>query len=250
MRRKKGLERAVRYALFPHELGLCGPQGAGAKDELYRYLTTDRVREGKVRKLLEEFWASTAYLKLIAQSNEIDDWLDERVVEAYWIGNSFLDYVRIANLREIVCGFAGKGVMTAETANAIAERIPRRAVPHHSFHVFMVGSVTGKVKPIIASQDLCRIGWGKVEKVEDNQILARAKPLVRGGEDRLGLGEARLQTIQRDPKLLSRVRTGEIITFHWGKAVEIINGEQANQLEKYTERTLGLFSFAGQGEVS
>lgn len=164
---KRGLRRAILYALTPNELGLCGSQNEGEKGQLLRYLAGGKVSDARVRKILGSFLAYASYLQLIAKNNEIDDWLDERVAEAYWIGNHLLEGVKVGDLRNLVRSFAGKGQMTQEVAEALAARIPYRAVPHHSFHVFMIGSITGKSRQALfpkSSAELAGEEWKELRK--------------------------------------------------------------------------------------
>lgn len=241
----KTYERAVRYALYPNELGLCGPRGAKERGQLYQYLTTKtKVSDSRIRELLERFWASAAYLKLIAQSNEIDDWLDPRVVEAYWIGNDLLKRVRPEDLRETVKSFSGLGTMTAKAAEELAGRIPHQARPHHSFHVFLVGSITGKVERGTIGQELCRIGWGVVEAIHDfgRQLIVQTRVLKKHGGNIYPELEPQPspEGIKCDPRLFPRLRVGDWITYHWDRAVEIVDFKTVRQLEEWTEKILAL----------
>ncbi len=241
----KRYERAVRYALYPNELGLCGPRGAREKGQLYQYLTTKtKVGDDRVRKLLELFWASTAYLKLIAASNNIEDWLDPRVVEAYWIGNDLLGRVRPEDLCETVKSFGGLGAMTVKAAEELASRIPYRARPHHSFHVFIVGSITGKVERGTIGQELCRIGCGIVREISDRgrQLIVEARVLKKHGGNVFPEleNEPSLEGVKCDPRFFPKLRVGDLITYHWDRAVEIVDHEAAHRLEEWTEKTLAL----------
>jgi hypothetical protein len=230
--------RGVKYSLYPHELGLCGPQGCG-KGKLYEYLTTDEVRDEEMKEMLEQFAALCPYLKLIAKSNKIDDWSDPRVFDAYWIGNDLLDNVRPEDLANIVRGFADKGRLTANTAEEIAARVHEKHRPHHSFHVFVVGSISGKVERGSIGQELCRIGWGEVRSIEDQRLEIFSRTLVRDKNKYLPkLGEEELLEIKYDPLIISNVKVGDIVTCHWGNVVEIVSEETAERLEYWTERTL------------
>lgn len=235
---KKKFRRAALYSVHPHELGLCGPQGA-ARGKLYQYLTTKKISGEQIKKMLLRFEVLFPYLKLIAESNTIEDWLDPRVVDAYWIGNDLLNRVGYGDLVNLVRGFAGKGQMTAAAAEKIAARVGKEHRPHHSFHVFVVGSITGKVERGAIGQELCRIGWGKVQSIKNDALVLRARTLARAGGKYLPkLGEEELIKIKRDPLILSRVKVGDIVTCHWGRAVEVISEDAARRLEYWTEMTL------------
>lgn len=237
----KKYERAALYALYPNELGLCGPRGS-EKGKLYQYLTLkSRVNDNQARKLLEQFVAATAYMKLIAQTNEIDDWLDPRVVDAYWIGNELLNRVRPEDLGALILGFVGAGRMTKTAAEEAIGRIHYEHRPHHSFHVFTIGGISGQVEPGSVGWDLCRIGWGRVVGVERNGALTvSAISLQREGGRFLPKLKTRAEEcpVRRDSQLFPRLSVGDIIAFHWGRVVEVIDEDAAERLLYWTERTL------------
>ena len=99
----------ARYAFPPNERGLCGPDDHAA---LRDYATAGVAGPGLVR-LAAGFAGAWPYLELIAAASKIKDALDPRVVEAYWVGNSLLDKVRMpdygAFLEERFRGRAGRG---------------------------------------------------------------------------------------------------------------------------------------------
>ena len=234
----KKYERAARYALYPNMLGQCGPRGSD-KDKLYKYLTTrSKIDDNQARRLLEQFPAASVYMKLIADTNDIPDWLDPRVVEAYWIGNNLLDRVRVQDLKILVSSFGGK-IMPSMAADNLAMRIPHDAVPHHSFHVFIGSAADGKIGKVGNPEEFCRIGWGEVRAIDGPKVRVIARSLVgQGGQYELRLGREMPFEVARDPAIMPEVRRGEFITFHWGRAVETITLEQARRLEHYTEATL------------
>lgn len=111
-------------------------------------------------RLARGFAGAWPYLKLIAAVSGIADSLDGRVVEAYWVGNHLLDSVRIpeygAFLDERFRGRAGRGW------DDIARAILAGAVPHYSFHVFLVYPWTdllreGRAEPSLRVLDSCRL---------------------------------------------------------------------------------------------
>ncbi len=55
--------------------------------------------DGGLAELARTFEGAWPYLSLIAAANRIDDPLDPRVVEAYWVGNALLDRVRARRSR-------------------------------------------------------------------------------------------------------------------------------------------------------
>ena len=83
------LSRCTRYAFAPNRLHLCGPDKSS---EIYAYLSEGETDKG-LEILLSQFKTMYPYLRQIAHSNKINDPLDKKVVDAYWIGNSLLENV-------------------------------------------------------------------------------------------------------------------------------------------------------------
>ena len=142
----------------------------------------------ELTRLARQFAGAWPYLQLLAAANGLADPLDTWVVEAYWIGNSLLDSVRVADygmfLDERFRRQAGRGWPS------IAATIPARAVPHHSFHVFCVYPWTGllragRAEPSLQVLDSCRIGWGQVLSV--GPLVVSRAPLTWDGRE-LALG--------------------------------------------------------------
>lgn len=238
----KKYERAALYALYPNMLGLCGPRGR-AKDKLYQYLTTkSKVTDAEARKLLEQFNAATAYLKLIAEANHIEDWLDPRVVDAYWIGNDLLNRVWPKDLKILIGRLADEKKIARPAAEEAIERVHADHRPHHSFHVFVIGGLSGQVERGSIGWELCRIGWGEVlgTGVDGSSFEVWAKSLVKrrsGVLPRLAAKED-VVTVRRDPQLFPHVSRGDLVAYHWGRVVEIIDGDAARRLEYWTKQTL------------
>ena len=187
-----GLRLAALYGIKPFLLGFCGPRGKTDKAILLKFLENKKVPEKKVIKILEQFEGAYPYYKFIAKKNGIKDPFNEKVVRAYWIGNKLL-----------------------EKANGFKS--------HHSYHVLVVGSVTGRIVLKGKLLDLCRICWGRVIKIK-NKKLKLGKPIEK--------------EIDWDKDLLPKVKTGDWISFHWKQAVEDITKDDINNLQKYTKLTL------------
>ena len=65
-------------------------------------------------ELGQKFTGAYPYLRLIADANHIEDAFDDRVVEAYWVGNALLNHVVPAPFRESLHERFGKRVMVAD----------------------------------------------------------------------------------------------------------------------------------------
>src|SRR3989338_5875958 len=84
-----GIARCSRYAFGPNRLHLCGPE---KNREVLSYMSQNASDEG-LKQILREFQTLHPYLVSIAQANRIRDPFDDRVVEAYWIGNELLNAI-------------------------------------------------------------------------------------------------------------------------------------------------------------
>ena len=140
-----GLKTAARYSLPSYSLGYCGPQDRKSRKALIDYTSGKAVSEKVVRATFEKFEAAYKYYQLIAKKNSISDPLDENVVKAFWVGNSLLDKVDEKDLKNLILsGFTQPGLLTKEVAAQRADQVPAGSVPHHSFHVLILGAVTGR----------------------------------------------------------------------------------------------------------
>lgn len=202
-----GLRLAALYGIKPHLLGFCGPQGKKDKKILPNFLNNKTTSLKEVRKILEQFEGAYPYYKFIAKKNGIKDPFNEKVVRAYWIGNNFL-----------------------KKADGIKS--------HHSYHVLVVGSVTGRIVLKGKLLDLCRVGWGRVIKlkVKSQKLQVIYRLLV--GKKKIKLGKPVEEEIDWDEDLLQKVKIGDWVSFHWNQAVEVLSKDDRRNLEKYTKLTL------------
>jgi len=154
---------AALYGFYPHRLGFCGLQENSVKKTLLDYFSGEKISEQKIRKILETFKGSFSYYKLIAKSNGIEDPFDEKVVKAYWLGNQLLEKVPINSLKKmIIKDFSRPGLLSKKITKKKAKGIPLTSKAHHSFHVLVIGSVSGRLRLKGNLLDICRVGWGKV----------------------------------------------------------------------------------------
>ncbi len=72
----------AHYALMPNRLGYCG---GSDNQTLFDYCVAHESDRG-MDALIHQFQAAYPYLKFIAQANGIENPLDAKVVEAYWLG--------------------------------------------------------------------------------------------------------------------------------------------------------------------
>jgi len=209
-----GLRIACLYSLPPHKLGFCGPLDKRKTKVILDCIRGKKIDELRLRKILKEFIGAVQYYQLIAQANKIKDPFNQRIVKAYWVGNQLL-----AGFREIL--------------------------PHHSYHVLMVGSVTGRIKFNDKLRDLCRIGWGEVIKLKTQKLklIVKYKPLVRR-DKRFVFGKIIKKEVEWDKDFIPKIRVGDIVSIHWNQAIEILSQREVKHLKKYTQQTLNLYAQA------
>lgn len=235
-----GLKIAVLFGLYPNLLGFCGSQKSSDKDILSRWLSGERISIQKIKKIIRGFEGAFPYYKLIASSNNIKDPFDAKVICAYWIGNNLLENVSIIDLRKMIAKeFSKRGLLGKYAAEKKAKAIPYASIPHHSFHVLVIGSVTGRVELKGKLLDLCRISWGEVlndTKREKNAII-ECRPLQKKNRKYI-IGKAKQKTVFLDKNFIPNVKVGDIVAVHWNHVVKVIGRKDASLLKKYTQSTI------------
>ena len=237
-----GLKLAALYGLRPHLLGLCGPEEAQKQGLLRRFLRGE-IPHYQFLSVMQQFKGAYSYYELIARKNKIKTGpFNKKVVEAYWIGNELLEKVTEQDLRQMMIKkFSGPGLLSKEAAFEKAARVTRKAKPHHSFHVLVIGSVTGSVDfKNTRLKDLCRIGWGRVKdlkgKNEKGKIIVECQPVV--GEKKIKFGKPVKKEIYWDREILPDIKIGDWVSFHWNWAVQKLRERDIINLYHYTKNTL------------
>ncbi len=218
----------ARYAYPPNALGYCGPAGADA------LLSADATEEiGRRARRFEGAWA---YLQVIAEWSHIADPLDERVVEAYWLGNDLLDDVDPAwlvdRLRHLFRGQLGGSW----------QRASARARAHHSFQVFEVYPWAERLGPdadapsnkvAVRVLDRCRIRTGRVLEVVGEQALVESRPLAWDGRQ-LTAAETTQELAAWSvggSTLLDGLSAGDTVALHWDWVCEVLSQDQVSRVE-------------------
>lgn len=235
----------ARYAYPPNELGYCGPADHGA---LLDYGAAG-VSDPGLAQLARGFDGAWPYLEMIAGANRIADPLDARVAEAYWVGNALLEQVDM----RAFAGFlddrfrrrAGRGW------DMLAQAIPAGAVPHHSFHVFLVYPWVGLMRAGWSEQPLrvlnqCRIRWGTVAGTGQGTADVRCSPLTWDGR-LLSLGPPRVERVSVSAGgkgFVRDLRPGDVVALHWDWVCDRLTAAQVHSLRSYTRRHLRLANAA------
>ncbi len=234
-----GAVRFARYAYAPNALGHCGPPDA--RGLLEQAATGDS--DGDLRHLASAFEGAWPYLQLIAAANRIADPLDERVVEAYWIGNRLLDAVPPRVLRAALTErFAAR---LGRDLSALTDTLPAGAAPHHAFHVFSVYPWVGLLRRVAIDEplrvlDRCRISWGRVVTASADRAVVRTRPLTWDGAS-LALGPpapASFVTANDGYGFVDDLRPGDVVSLHWNWVCERLTPRAAASLRHITARQL------------
>jgi hypothetical protein len=225
----------ARYAYPPNELGYCGGEDHRALLEQ----TSAGVSDGGLRQALRAFDGAWPYLELIAAANRLDDPLDARVVEAYWLGNGLLDRVGPALL-----GAALEDRFRSRTGRSwerLVAAVPAGAVPHHSFHVLGVYPFVGLLRSGVVDEplgvlDRCRIRWGRVLTVTGARAVVRSRSLEWDGR-RLALGAPHDEvatTGDGTERLARELEPGDWCSLHWDWVCDRLEPAQVRALHHYT----------------
>jgi len=229
----------VRYAYPPNALGYCGPDG------FRDYAEAGVVDQGLVR-LAQAFSGAWPYLELISAGCGIGNPLDQRVVEAYWIGSELLDRVPIGKLGDSMAERFRQQV--GRKFQFLAEGVLAGGVPHHSFHVFGVYPWVGLLGNdrmaghALTVLDRCRIRWGKVIAINGDQATVESRPLRWDGR-LLTLGEPARETarLAQDGTVLARgIAAGDVVALHWDWICDKLTPRQLRALRGYSQRHLDM----------
>jgi hypothetical protein len=231
----------ARYAFGPNRLGLCGPEDwrslleAGAAG-------ADR----EIRQLAMGFEGAYPYLQLVARASGIEDPLDRRVVEAYWLGSELSDGVEPERMASSLA-LRFRPRVTPGEWRWLAAKPAAGARPTHAFHVLDVfprmGLLRGgKVHDALSLMDSCRIRWGRVSEVAGDRLVveSRGLELVDG---RLRLGVPRPSSVQRwlDGRgFVDDVMVGDVVSLHWDWACDRLSATQLRNLVDRTRRHIAI----------
>ena len=229
----------ARYAYAPNALGYCGA------DEPRTLLEYGDARESDrgLAELARTFEGAWPYLELIAAANRIEDPLDPRVVDAYWVGNGLLDRVGSDALaRHVEDRFRAR---VGRGWRDVLEAVAAGAVPHHAFHVFAVYPWLGLMRTGIVDEplrvlDQCRTTPARVQSVDGDSAEVLAPLLIWSGRElTLGPWARRVVHWRADGLAFAgALRPGDWVTLHWDFVCERLTAQRARRLLLATRRGL------------
>jgi hydrogenase maturation factor len=213
----------AKYSFTPNSLGYCGTSS-------FVSLFQSGDEENAILEL-KKFHPHYAYLSLIARENQRQPF-DEEVLRAFWTGNELLDNVSHESLKEfIVKELFPKNHPRAE---ALSQNLPGGIAPHHSFNALYINFVTEKVEKSTKNFDSCCVLPAKVLSVEGNSLLVERGCIVDGPS--IGKKEENILLEFNGTRFIESVQPGDLVSVHWGMAIEILDQEQADSIIKYTKR--------------
>jgi hypothetical protein len=238
----------ARYAYAPNALGYCG---ADEPRTLLEYGDAKASDPG-LAELARTFEGAWPYLTLIAAANRIEDPLDPRVVDAYWVGNGLLEAVSPDGLaRHLEDRFRGR---VGRGWEGLLQAVAAGAAPHHSFHVFAVYPWLGLMRTGVVDEplrvlDQCRTTPAKILSVDGDQAHVLA-PLLSwtGRELRLGPWAPREVYWRADGLAFAdALQPGDWVSLHWDFVCERLSGLRARRLLQATARALAAVSGRAAG---
>ena len=230
-----------RYAFAPNQLGYCGPDDNGS---LFDYVSEKRPDQGLV-EMERRFVGAYPYLCLIAGANGISDPFDERVVDAYWIGNDLLKGVGPAAMYESLTDRFRPRMKSTDYRWLMAKLGAAR--PHHNFHVFDIYVRTGlmrdeKARVALDAMDSCRVSWGKVVGVEGPYLIVE-RPELTYSDGHLRLSEPRVTRVTRQHEgrgFIDECKLGDVVSVHWSWACDRLTPGALHRLQQATDHCLAL----------
>lgn len=204
------LRFAARYMFMPNRLKY------EDADNMLFSIACGQGDAKKVAKMIEGTAGISLFLNLIAEKNKLK-MLDHRVLEAYWIGNELLDNVSSKDIKHVIMKeFTNRG-LDKSIAKKLVSKVPEGASPHHSFHVRHINSVFGNSSSY-GNVEHCIIRHGRVKSVRNDALVLQDN-----------------QEIKYEPGLISGIRKGDSVAYHWKMAVDKLTKQQASNLQKYNE---------------
>ncbi|MBU0635800.1 hypothetical protein KKE06_02125 [Candidatus Micrarchaeota archaeon] len=233
-----GTELIVRHSFAPNRLEYCGKNNLKEKIPLFlsNYSST---LEKELQEELKSFKGLYSYLSLIATANNLSPF-DEKVGEAYWIGNDFLEKVSQEQVQHLFLErFSREDFLGKELAQNLVSKLPNRFFVHHSFHVFFIHFLIESLSISLQNLDNCRISWGKVLEVFPEKLLVESTSLNLKGEH-LFFGKKREKILEHPFE--DDVIAGDWVSFHWNTFCMKLSSTQVDKLRFFTEQNLNSFN--------
>ncbi len=229
-----GTELVVRHSFAPNRLRYCGQSDLSQKIPLFLQSHSASL-EKELQSELKTFKGLHSYLSLIAAENQLSPF-DEKVAEAYWLGNGLLERVSRESVRRLFLErFSRDDFWGKELATELASNLPAHFSAHHSFHVFFAHFFSQTVPVSLQTMDSCRIATGKVLQANPNSLTVEFEPLQFENE-RLFFGEPKQKEIEKP--FSDSVQSDDFVSFHWNTYCMKLSEKQRQNLEFFTQKNL------------
>jgi hypothetical protein len=228
----------ARYAYAPNALGYCGPPlGLTLRDG-----TVDDVRRAATK-----FSGAWPYLRVLSTLTGIDDPLDHRLVESYWLGGGAGADLDGDEFFDALLAIIGP--QTGRYWSHLTADLAREAAANHCFHVFGVYPWTrflgrGMDEHPLSVLDNCRISWGTVVSRAGDDVEVMCQRLVWDGHA-LALSEPSvcLLDVWADGySAVPDVAVDDQVAVHWGRLCGRLQPEQVRALAETTDHQLRVTS--------
>jgi hypothetical protein len=232
----QGVEMFAHYAYAPNALGYCGPPlGATLRDGSVQ----------QVRAAAAEFSGAWPYLRVLSAATGIDDPLDYRLVESYWLGGGVGSELDGGQFLEALLAIIGP--RAGRYWPHLTDELAGEASATHCFHVFGVYPWSrllgrGRDRHPLEVLDNCRISWGTVCSRAGDAVEVSCRRLNWDGT-RLGLSEPaprRLDLHTDGYSAVPDVAAGDEVAVHWGRLCGRLTRHQAATLHDGTVGQLRL----------
>ena len=243
-----GVFRCSRYAFGPNRLHYCGPD---ANKTMKGYLDAGESDPG-LSAILQKFQNLYPYLLHIAEGNDIRDPFDDKVVEAYWIGNRLLDAFSSKRYFGLLDALEVRKKTGRERFERIGSKVVHGGFPHHSFHVLNVWHETDHEllkeggRAAVAE---CVVSWGKVLAVSGPFIDVMTEPLLCDERGVFSIGSPVSRRLVRDLSAdidIDLLAPGAWVSIHWGVPCETLSERAAARLRPYTLKSIAFANAYGR----
>jgi Family of unknown function (DUF6390) len=166
------------------------------------------------------------------------------VVEAYWIGNEYLELVEASPFYESLKE-RFRLRMDARAFAWMTSELEHGARPHHNVHVFDVYRRAGLMRDGHATialdrMDRCRISWGRVTAVDGAELVVDRQPLVLI-DGKLALADAASTRVTRQiggRGFADGDHPGDVVAIHWDWIYEVLSLASLERLMRNTRRAI------------
>lgn len=241
------MNQGVRLtALYAYGCG-AAPVDSSIGRAIVNYLKTSQGEEALWREYLGRLEPRHYYHLLleVKHSRALDDF-NPSIVRDYWFGNSVI----LPTLHTLFSPHDGpKTRWTPKTKSIGAYFLHQGVRPYHNFLVIAKAAVAGllsraplpEVNRPLVLVDRCLIQWGKVTLVDKVMIVVEYKPLIYNtGLARFA--QSFLIPIKLRRTFLKKVKEGDIVSFHYDEAREVLSDYQRRRLQKYTQLAIDLLN--------